>query len=179
MTRINTPKLAYLAAAASLAFAGGAFAQTLPTAPTPPAKPALPPVGAGVPTTAPSATGTAAPTTATTGATSVQTTTGTTPATASTNTATGADTAGMPSSATVAASFSAGSEIKDPSGMVIGVIAGDGAAADGSATVMVTQGEKKFALPRNSLSVGADGAVSTTATKAQIDATLAGAVKPK
>jgi flagellar biosynthesis component FlhA len=44
--------------------------------------------------------------------------------------------------------------------------------------VVVTSGDKKFALPKASLSVGADGALATTATKAQIDATLAGA-KPQ
>ena len=78
-----------------------------------------------------------------------------------------------------AAALAAGAAVKDPSGAEIGVIAGDGTAADGSATVLVSQGDKKFALPRNSLSVGADGMVSTTATKAQIDATLAGALKAK
>jgi len=71
-----------------------------------------------------------------------------------------------------------GAAIKDPSGVVVGTIAGTSAGVDGSTNVVVTSGDKKFALPKASLSVGADGALATTATKTQIDATLAGA-KPQ
>jgi hypothetical protein len=85
---------------------------------------------------------------------------------------------GTPTSATVGVEPKVGAEIKDPSGVVVGTIAGTSAGADGSTNVVVTSGDKKFALPKASLSVGADGALATTATKAQIDATLAGA-KPQ
>jgi hypothetical protein len=78
----------------------------------------------------------------------------------------------------VAVDLKVGSEVKDPSGAVVGTIAGTTAGADGSTNVVVTSGEKKFALPKASFSTGADGALATTATKAQIDATLAGA-KPQ
>ena len=88
-----------------------------------------------------------------------------------------ADSAATPSSATVA-SFKVGSAVKDAAGVSVGQITGTSTGADGSTNVIVTNGGVKFALPANSLSAGADGSVSTTATKAQIDATVAGA-KPQ
>jgi hypothetical protein len=78
----------------------------------------------------------------------------------------------------VALDLKVGSEVKDPSGAVVGTIAGTTAGADGSTNVVVTSGEKKFALPKASFSAAATGGLQTTATKAQIDATLAGA-KPQ
>jgi hypothetical protein len=116
-----------------------------------------------------------APATATPGAPTESTTSTTT---STTGTAATADAAGTPSSANVALDLKVGSEVKDPSGAVIGAIAGTSAGADGSTNVIVTSGDKKFALPKASFSAGADGGLATTATKAQIDATLAGA-KPQ
>lgn len=186
MTRNPSRNLAYFAAAAVLATAGAASAQILP-------RPTLPSTGLGVGAgaTAQTPAGSAIvqgqikssgavqtpPLPATPQTTAPPTTAPLTPP--AEPTAMGAETAATPSSATIAAALAAGAAVKDPSGAEIGVIAGDGTAADGSATVLVSQGDKKFALPRNSLSVGADGMVSTTATKAQIDATLAGALKAK
>ena len=177
MTRNPSHNLAYLAAAAVLATAGAASAQILP-------RQTLPTTGLGVGAgaTAQTPAGSAILQGRIKSDTTVQTPRlpATPPVTTPADpTAMGAETAATPSSATVAAALAAGVTVKDPSGAEIGVIAGDGTAADGSATVLVSQGDKKFALPRNSLSVGADGMVSTTATKAQIDATLAGAIKPK
>lgn len=133
-----TTKLVYLAAAASLTFAGAALAQQAPKTTTP--APATMP---GHAMTAP------APTPS-------------------------ADTAATPSSATIATDFKVGTEVKDPAGVVVGTISGTSAAADGSTNVVITSGAVKFALPSVSLATTADG-VTTTATKAQIDATLAGA----
>ena len=170
-------KIAMFAAAATLSLAGAAFAQTA-------AKPAQAPATAPATTssttttttapaqTTPSATAPATPAAALPGA-PAQTTTSST--TSTTSTAADADAAGTPSSATVALDLKVGSEIKDPSGAVVGTIAGTSAGADGSTNVVVTSGEKKFALPKASFSAGADGGLTTTATKAQIDATLAGA----
>jgi hypothetical protein len=78
----------------------------------------------------------------------------------------------------VALDLKVGSEVKDPSGAVVGTIAGTTTGADGATNVVVTSGEKKFALPKASFSAAATGGLQTTATKAQIDATLAGA-KPQ
>jgi len=78
----------------------------------------------------------------------------------------------------VAVDLKVGSEVKDPSGAVVGTIAGTTTGADGSTNVVVTSGEKKFALPKASFSAATTGGLQTTATKAQIDATLAGA-KPQ
>jgi hypothetical protein len=170
-----TNKLALLAAAASLTFAGAAFAQTTTTTQT---TPATPPATMPAPTSAPTSamppstpTGPVSSTTTTTTPSSSTTTTQTTP---SANTA---DSAATPSSATVA-SFKVGSAVKDAQGVAVGQITGTSTGADGSTNVIVTNGGVKFALPANSLSAGADGGVSTTATKAQIDATVAGA-KPQ
>ncbi len=85
--------------------------------------------------------------------------------------------AAAPASAKVAADYAVGAEIHDPSGVVVGTVSGTSAAADGSTNVVVSNGGVKFALPAASLSTKA-GVISTTATKAQIDATLAGA-KPQ
>lgn len=171
-------KIAMFAAAATLSLAGAAFAQSTAPAAT---KPAQTPATTSstttttAPATTPSATAPATPAAALPGA-PAQTTTSST--TSTTTTAADADAAGTPSSANVALDLKVGSEIKDPSGAVIGTIAGTSAGADGSTNVVVTSGEKKFALPKASFSVGADGGLATTATKAQIDATLAGA-KPQ
>jgi len=133
-----TRKLVYLAAAASLTFAGAALAQQVPKTTT--TAPATTPAHAmPAPVLTPSA-----------------------------------DTAAMPSSATVANGLKVGAEVKDPAGVVVGTISGTSAAADGSTNVVITSGAVRFALPSVSLAVTADG-VTTTATKAQIDATLAGA----
>jgi hypothetical protein len=78
----------------------------------------------------------------------------------------------------VALDLKVGSEVKDPSGAVVGTISGTTTGADGSTNVVVTSGDKKFALPKASFSAAAAGGLQTTATKAQIDATLAGA-KPQ
>jgi hypothetical protein len=171
-------KIAMFAAAATLSLAGAAFAQS--TAPaTTPADPATTSSTTTTTTapaqTTPSATTPAAPTSALPGAPTQSTTSSTT---STTSTAADAAAAGTPSSANVALDLKVGSEVKDPSGAVVGTIAGTSAGADGSTNVVVTSGEKKFALPKASLSLGADGGLATTATKAQIDATLAGA-KPQ
>lgn len=182
-------KIAMFAAAATLSLAGAAFAQSSATSQTPPATGATP-SGQTMPSaqTTPSGTTSATPASPSPGtpgadpATPADPATGAAPstgATGTTGTAAGADAAGTPSSANVALDLKTGSEVKDPSGAVVGVIAGTTAGADGSTNVVVTSGDKKFALPKASLSVGADGALQTTATKAQIDATLAGAAKPQ
>lgn len=127
-----TIKLAHLAAAASLAFAGGAFAQT-----TPPSQDLSAPMGSTPSESAP---------------------------------APQAD----PAATTAPGDFKVGAPVKDPTGVVVGSIAETSAAADGSTNVVVSNGAAKFALPAASLSPTADG-FATTATKAQIDATLASA----
>ncbi|WP_426013187.1 hypothetical protein [Caulobacter sp. DWR2-3-1b2] len=169
-------KIAMFAAAATLSLAGAAFAQsTAPAAPTNPTQ--LPPA-----TTSSTTTTTTAPAKATTAAPAMPSATApaqsTTSSTTTSTTAADADAAGTPSSANVALDLKVGSAVKDPSGAVVGVISGASAGADGSTNVVVTSGEKKFALPKASFSAGADGSLATTATKAQIDATLAGA-KPQ
>jgi len=88
-----------------------------------------------------------------------------------------ASTGAAPASAVVASDFKVGSEVRDPAGVTIGTISGTSAAADGSVNVVITDGQRKFALPSASLSSNA-GVLATTATKAQIDATLASA-KPQ
>jgi hypothetical protein len=182
-------KIAYFAAAATLSLAGMAFAQSTAPAGTPGASGTTPPMSGTTPSgqEMPSAQTTPSGTTSATPATPASPSTGTaatpaTPASPSASSSTGAaadaQAAGTPSSATVGVDLKVGSEVKDPSGAVVGTIAGTSAGADGSTNVVVTSGDKKFALPKASLSVGADGALATTATKAQIDATLAGA-KPQ
>lgn len=168
-----TNKIALLAAAASLTFAGAAFAQTATTAPAMP-QAATPPAT----TTTPDATMPASPT-APAQSTTTTTTPGSTTTTQTTTTpsATTADSAATPSSAT-AADFKVGAAVKDAQGVSVGQITGTSTGADGSTNVIVTNGGVKFALPGNSLTAAADGSVSTTATKAQIDATVAGA-KPQ
>ncbi|WP_029914085.1 hypothetical protein [Caulobacter sp. UNC358MFTsu5.1] len=177
-------KIAMFAAAATVSLAGAAFAQSTAPAQTPPAAttsttttttapaqsttPAAPAA-----TTAPA--GQAAPAAALPGAPTQSTTSSTT---STTSTAADADAAGTPSSANVALDLKVGSEVKDPSGAVVGTIAGTTTGADGATNVVVTSGEKKFALPKASFSAAATGGLQTTATKAQIDATLAGA-KPQ
>ena len=168
-------KIAMFAAAATLSLAGAAFAQsTAPAAPTTPAQTPPATTSTTTTTTAPASATTAAPTTPSATAPAQTTTSSTTTST----TAADADAAGTPSSANVALDLKVGSEVKDPSGAVVGTISGTSAGADGSTNVVVTSGEKKFALPKASFSAGADGSLATTATKAQIDATLAGA-KPQ
>jgi hypothetical protein len=168
-------KIAMFAAAATLSLAGAAFAQT-----TAPAMPDQAPAQTPPATTSSTTTTTTAPADPTAAAAlpgaPAQTTTSST--TSTTSTAADAAAAGTPSSATVALDLKVGSEVKDPSGAVVGTIAGTSAGADGSTNVVVTSGEKKFALPKASFSAAADGGLQTTATKAQIDATLAGA-KPQ
>lgn len=176
-------KIAMFAAAATLSLAGAAFAQS--TAPA--AAPAQTPATTSsttttttapaqtTPSAAPAATTPATPAAALPGA-PVQSTTSST--TSTTSTAADADAAGTPSSANVALDLKVGSEVKDPSGAVIGTIAGSTTGADGATNVVVTSGDKKFALPKASFSAAAAGGLQTTATKAQIDATLAGA-KPQ
>lgn len=151
-----TNKLALLAAAASLTFAGAAFAQSTATTGSAPSGSTMPPAQTtATPSSAPAAPGGAM----------------TTPS------ASAADSAATPSSANVVG-FKVGSAVKDAQGVAVGQISGTSTGADGSTNVIVTNGGVKFALPANSLSAGADGSVSTTATKAQIDATVAGA-KPQ
>ncbi|KQY99047.1 hypothetical protein ASD21_03560 [Caulobacter sp. Root1455] len=176
-------KIAMFAAAATLSLTGAAFAQS--TAPA--AKPTQTPATTSsttttttapaqtMPSTAAPATTPAAPTSALPGAPTQSTTSSTT---STTSTAADADAAGTPSSANVALDLKVGSEVKDPSGAVVGTIAGTTTGADGSTNVVVTSGEKKFALPKASFSAATTGGLQTTATKAQIDATLAGA-KPQ
>jgi hypothetical protein len=178
-------KIAMFAAAATLSLAGAAFAQTTAPAQTPPATTSSTTTTTTAPgqssTTAPAAPATTAPATtpdpaaATPGAPTQSTTSSTT---STTSTAADADAAGTPSSANVALDLKVGSEVKDPSGAVVGTIAGTTAGADGSTNVVVTSGDKKFALPKASFSAATTGGLQTTATKAQIDATLAGA-KPQ
>lgn len=161
-------KIAMFAAAATLSLAGAAFAQDTAPAQTPPASTTS---STTTTTTAPADSTAAAPATA-----QDQTTTSST--TSTTSTAPDATAAGTPSSANVALDLKVGSEVKDPSGAVVGTIAGTSAGADGSTNVVVSSGATKFALPKASFSAGADGSLATTATKAQIDATLA-AAKPQ
>ena len=160
---MKSNKTAFFAAAASMMFASAAFAQSAPVT----TQPASPPTSTTTTTTQPAAPmmspGMAAPTTSST--------------TTTTTTAPGADAAGTPTSAAVAADFKLGAQVKDPAGVSVGTISGTSAAADGSTNVVITNGAVKFALPGVSLATTADG-YSTTATKAQIDATLAGA-KPQ
>jgi hypothetical protein len=169
---MKSNKLAFFAAAATLTFAGAALAQQ--ATPTPAQQ---------VPqTSSPTATPTAPMTTPVPPAEATPANPATTGAAASTTTTTttaqpSADTAAAPTSAAVGADFKVGTEIKDPAGVTVGTISGSSAAADGSTNVVVTNGAVKFALPGASLST-TGGVTSTTATKAQIDATLAGA-KPK
>ena len=140
---MKTSKIAFFAAAATLAFSGAAWAQNMPATP-PMATDGMPPAStmATPPVAQPSA-----------------------------------DTAAAPTAAAVAADYKVGTEIKDPAGIVIGSVSGSSVAADGSATVVITNGTAKFALPTASLAATPAG-VTTTATKAQIDATLA-ATKPQ
>ena len=178
-------KIAMFAAAATLSLAGAAFAQSTAPAQTPPATTSSTTTTTTAPgqssTTAPAAPATTAPATtpdpaaATPGAPTQSTTSSTT---STTSTAADADAAGTPSSANVALDLKVGSEVKDPSVAVVGTIAGTTAGADGSTNVVVTSGDKKFALPKASFSAATTGGLQTTATKAQIDATLAGA-KPQ
>lgn len=167
---MNRTKIALFAAAATLTFAGAASAQT-----------ALTP-GQQIPMTAsPMATPTAPMTTPVAPAEATTTTTTTTSSPVTTTTtppaAPNADTGAAPASAVVASDFKVGSEVRDPAGVTIGTISGTSAAADGSVNVVITNGATKFALPSASLSSNA-GVLATTATKAQIDATLA-ATKPQ
>jgi len=174
-------KIAMFAAAATVSLAGAAFAQSTAPAQTPPAATTSTTTTTTAPaqSTAPAApaattapAGQAAPAAALPGASTQSTTSSTT------STAADADAAGTPSSANVALDLKVGSEVKDPSGAVVGTIAGTTTGADGATNVVVTSGEKKFALPKASFSAAATGGLQTTATKAQIDATLAGA-KPQ
>jgi hypothetical protein len=180
-------KIAMFAAAATVSLAGAAFAQS--TAPA--SKPAAATTSTTTTTTAPAESTTTAPAAsptapATTAAPATQATPSaalpgaptqstTSSTTSTTSTAADADAAGTPSSANVALDLKVGSEVKDPSGAVVGTIAGTTTGADGATNVVVTSGEKKFALPKASFSAAAAGGLQTTATKAQIDATLAGA----
>lgn len=177
-------KIAMFAAAATVSLAGAAFAQSTAPAQTPPAATTSTTTTTTAPaqSTAPAApaattapAGQAAPAAALPGASTQSTTSSTT---STTSTAADADAAGTPSSANVALDLKVGSEVKDPSGAVVGTIAGTTTGADGATNVVVTSGEKKFALPKASFSAAATGGLQTTATKAQIDATLAGA-KPQ
>jgi len=150
---MDSQKIAFFAAAATLTFAGAAFAQSTTVMPTPgqqTPQAASPAADPAVPATMPPATPSAQPS---------------------------ADTSAAPASATVTSDFKLGAEVKDPAGVSVGTISGVSAAADGSVNLVVTHGGVKFALPSASLSSNA-GALTTTATKAQIDATLAGA-KPQ
>jgi len=170
---MNSNKIAFFAAAATLTFAGAAFAQSTMATPTPGQQtpPAASPAAApALPATTPTPPALQTPADMTS-STTTTTTTATPPAQPS------ADTSAAPASATVTSDFKVGSEVKDPAGVSIGTISGTSAAADGSVNVVITHGAVKFALPSASLSSNA-GVLSTTATKAQIDATLAGA-KPQ
>lgn len=175
-----THKLALLAAAASLTFAGAAFAQTTttptptnPTGPMPPAQTMTPP---GQMTPKPGATPADPATPAQSGMGATQSATAANPATPPF--ASSADTAGAQTSASVTPDFKVGMAVKDSQGVSVGQISGTTTGADGSTNVIVTHGGVKFALPGNSLTATADGGLQTTATKAQIDATVAGA-KPQ
>ncbi|HQR89480.1 MAG: hypothetical protein B7Y81_08080 [Caulobacter sp. 32-67-35] len=163
---MNRTRIALFAAAATLTFAGAAFAQT-----------ALTP-GQQIPMTAsPMATPTAPMTTPVPPAEATTTTSSPVTATTTPPAAPNADTGAAPASAVVASDFKVGSEVRDPAGVTIGTISGTSAAADGSVNVVIANGATKFALPSASLSSKA-GVLATTATKAQIDATLA-AAKPQ
>ncbi|WP_419254383.1 hypothetical protein ACN2C6_02850 [Caulobacter sp. ErkDOM-YI] len=169
---MHSRKIAFFAAAATLTFAGAASAQSTMATPTPgQQKPqaASPAAAPALPATTP--TPPALQTPADMSSTTTTTTTATSPAQPS------ADTSAAPASATVTSDFKVGTEVKDPAGVSVGTISGASAAADGSVNVVITNGGVKFALPSASLSSNA-GALTTTATKAQIDATLAGA-KPQ
>ncbi len=156
-------KIALLAATASLTIAGAAFAQSTTTTTT----------QAPMPTPS-TPTGPVQSTTTTTAMPGqpAQSTTTTTQSTAPS-----AGQAASPAS-TTAVSYKVGSAVKDAQGVGVGQITGTSTGADGATNVIVTNGGVKFALPANSLSAMADGGVQTTATKAQIDATVAGA-KPQ
>lgn len=175
-----TNKLALLGAAASLMFAGAAFAQTTTTPNTISATPPTLPSGS-VQSSSPA---TAPPQSTAPQTTMPQTTMpqGDQPSSAmppaAKPPANPADSAAQPSSANVATDFKVGMSVKDSQGVSVGQITGSSTGADGSTNVIVTNGGVKFALPANSLSATADGGVQTTATKAQIDATVAGA-KPQ
>jgi len=165
---MNSNKIAFFAAAATLAFSGAAFAQSTMVTPTPgqqAPQAASPAAAPALPATTP------IPPALQTPADMTSTTTATPPAQPS------ADTSAAPASATVTSDFKVGDEVKDPAGVSVGTISGVSAAADGSVNVVITHGGVKFALPSASLSSNA-GALTTTATKAQIDAALAGA-KPQ
>jgi len=173
-----TNKLALLAAAASLTFAGAAFAQTTTTTKTTPNPTGtMPPAATTAPQTAPQTTTPSMTTPSTTPAATRASNAARTRRWPSAPSANPAESAGAPTSATVA-SFKVGSAVKDFQGVPVGQITGTSTGADGSTNVIVTNGGVKFALPANSLSAMADGGVQTTATKAQIDATVAGA-KPQ
>lgn len=155
-------KLTFFAAAASLTFAGAALAQAAltpgqqtPLTGSPMATPSLP-TTTPVPPMERSAPGAATTSTATPSASM------------------SAEANASPISAIVASDYTIGTQVRDPSGVVVGAISGSGAAADGSINVTVTSGATKFALPSASLYSNA-GALTTTATKAQIDATVASA----
>lgn len=165
---MNSQKIAFFAAAATLTFAGAAFAQSTMATPTPGQQipqAASPAAAPALPATTP------IPPALQTPADMTSTTTATPPAQPS------AYTSAAPASATVTSDFKVGTEVKDPAGVSVGTISGTSAAADGSVNVVMTNGGVKFALPSASLSSNA-GALTTTATKAQIDATLASA-KPQ
>ncbi|AZS22465.1 MULTISPECIES: hypothetical protein [unclassified Caulobacter] len=175
-----THKLALLAAAASLTFAGAAFAQTTttptptnPTGPMPPAQTMTPP---GQMTLKPGATPADPATPAQSGMGATQSANPANPATPPF--ASSADSTAAPTSANVTPDFKVGMAVKDSQGVPVGQISGTNTGADGSTNVIVTHGGVKFALPGNSLTATADGGLQTTATKAQIDATVAGA-KPQ
>ena len=180
-----THKLVLLAAAASLTFAGAAFAQTTTTTTPTPTNPSgpMPPAQTSAPgqtmtppgqmTTKPGATSADPATPAASGMSAAQPANPATPPFASS-----ADSTGAPTSASVAPAFKVGMAVKDSQGVLDGQISGTTTGADGSTNVIVTHGGVKFALPGNSLTATADGGVQTTATKAQIDATVAGA-KPQ
>ncbi|MDI1366420.1 MAG: hypothetical protein PSX79_16445 [bacterium] len=151
-------KLTFFAAAASLTFAGAALAQTAltpgqqtPLTASPMATPSLPTTTPVPPMDRAATTSTATP-----------------------SASMSAEANASPISAIVASDYTIGTQVRDPSGVVVGAISGSGAAADGSINVTVTSGATKFALPSASLYSNA-GALTTTATKAQIDATVASA----
>ncbi|OYX90971.1 MAG: hypothetical protein B7Y78_13080, partial [Caulobacter sp. 35-67-4] len=118
---MNRTRIALFAAAATLTFAGAAFAQT-----------ALTP-GQQIPMTAsPMATPTAPMTTPVPPAEATTTTSSPVTATTTPPAAPNADTGAAPASAVVASDFKVGSEVRDPAGVTIGTISGTSAAADGS-----------------------------------------------
>ena len=173
-----THKLALLAATASLTFAGAAIAQTTttpanPTGPMPPAQTTSPAQAATPPFSPPPANPADPAAPAQPGMSPAHPANPALPPSANP-----ADSAATPSSANVAAAFKVGMAVKDAQGVSVGQITGTSTGADGSTNVIVTNGGVKFALPSASLSATADGGVQTTATKAQIDATVAGA-KPQ